>query len=62
MNFNGHLVLEGLNFSRVLKDFKFSRDERSLKGIKNPKLHSPRSKFFKVSRVLKGFNFKGLKG
>ena len=32
------------------------------KGIKNPKLHSPRSKFFKVSRVLIGFNFKGLKG
>ena len=33
------------------------------KGIKNPKLHSPRSKFFKVSTVLKGFKvLKGLKG
>ena len=33
------------------------------KGIKNPKLHSPRSKFFKLSRVPKGFKvLRGFKG
>ena len=52
---NGHLIFGGFQLSRVLKNFKVSRDERPFQGNKNPKIEG-----FKFSRVLNDLKF--LKG